>query len=105
MYARCDSEHIRLKGAQGDQTKYQCQTFGYQARFVSASVAKAAHYVQVETLLTERNSQRSILLATGVARMTIVKLLKRAALVSPRLLRRQTKKTQRRKPEALTVKN
>ena len=45
-----------------------------------AVVAKAAQYAQVEALLTERNSQRSIVRATGVARMTIAKLIKKAAL-------------------------
>lgn len=44
-----------------------------------AAVAKAAQYAQVEALLTERNSQRSIVRATGVARMTIAKLLKKSS--------------------------
>ena len=66
-------------------------------------VAKAARYAQIEVLLTERNSQRSIVRATGVARMTIAKLLKKAALVLPQLPRRRTKKAQRRQPEALEL--
>ena len=41
---------------------------GTKARFVPAAVAKAAQYAQVEALLTERNSQRSIVRATGVVR-------------------------------------
>ena len=76
---------------------------GTKARFVPAAVAKAAQYAQVEALLTERNSQRSIVRATGVVRMTIAKLLKKAALASPRLPRRRTKKAQRRQPEALEL--
>ena len=40
--------------------------------------AKAVQYAQVEQLLVERNSQRSIERATGVARMTIVRLLKKS---------------------------
>ena len=44
-----------------------------------AAAAKAAQYAQVEKLLAERNSQRSIVRATGVARMTIAKLLKKSA--------------------------
>lgn len=43
-----------------------------------AAVAKAAQYAQVEALLTERNSQRSIVRVTGVARMTVAKLLKKS---------------------------
>ena len=78
LCARCGSEHIRRNGTQGSQPKYQCKACGYQARFVPAAVAKAAQYAQVEALLTERNSQRSIVRATGVARMTIAKLLKKS---------------------------
>ena len=43
-----------------------------------AAVAKAAQYAQVEALLTERNSQRSIVRATGAARMTVAKLVKKS---------------------------
>ena len=78
LCARCGSEHIRRNGTQGGQPKYQCKACGYQARFVPAAVAKAAQYAQVEALLTERNSQRSIVRATGVARMTIAKLVKKS---------------------------
>ena len=80
LCARCGSEHIRRNGTQGGQPKYQCKACGYQARFVPAAVAKAAQYAQVEALLTERNSQRSIMRATGVARMTIAKLLKKSGV-------------------------
>lgn len=76
--ARCGSEHIRRNGTQGGQPKYQCKACGYQARFVPAAVAKTAQYAQVDALLSERNSQRSIVGATGVARMTIAKLLKKS---------------------------
>lgn len=83
--ARCSSEHIRRNGSQGGHAKYQCKACGYQARFVPAALAKAAQYAQVEALLTERNSQRSIVRATGVARMTVAKLLKKsgAGIASP----------------------
>ena len=76
--AKCGSEHIRRNGSQGGHAKYQCKVCRHQARFVPAAVAKAAQYAQVEVLLTERNSQRSIGRATGVARMTIAKLLKKS---------------------------
>ena len=78
LCARCGSEHIRRNGTQGGQAKYQCKACGYQARFVPAAVAKAAQYAQVEALLTERHSQRSIVRATGVSRMRIAKLLKKS---------------------------
>ena len=78
LCARCSSERIRRNGTQGGQPKYQCKACGYQARFVPAAVAKAAQYAQVEALLTERNSQRSIVRATGVARMTIARLIKKS---------------------------
>ena len=47
-------------------------------RFVPAAVAKAVQYAQVEALLVERNSQRSIARVTGVARMTIAKWVKKS---------------------------
>ena len=57
---------------------------------------KAAQYAQVDALLVERNSQRSIARVTGVARMTIAKRLKKAAAASPLLPRLRPKKEQRR---------
>ena len=78
LCARCGSEHIRRNGTQGGQPKYQCKACGYQARFVPAAVAKAAQYAQVEALLIGRNSQRSIVRATGVARMTVAMLVKKS---------------------------
>ncbi|RFP63995.1 hypothetical protein D0N36_16265 [Hymenobacter lapidiphilus] len=78
LCARCGNEHIRRNGTQGGQPNYQCKACGYQARFVPAAVAKAAQYALVETLLTERNSQRSIVRTTDGARMTIAKLLKKS---------------------------
>ena len=76
--ARCGSEHIRRNGSSQGYAKYQCKACGHQARFEPAAAAKAVQYAQVEQLLVERNSQRSIERATGVARMTIVRLLKKS---------------------------
>ena len=50
----------------------------YQGLFVLAAVRKAAQYAQVDVLLVERNSQRSIARATGVARMTIATRVKKS---------------------------
>ena len=77
LCARCGSEHIRRNGTQGGHANYQCEACGCQARFVPAVVDKAIQYAQVAKLLVERNSQRSIVRATGVARTMVAKLLKK----------------------------
>ena len=71
LCAACGSEHIRRNGSAAGRAKYQCKTCGHQARFVPAAVARAVRYAQVEELLGERNSQRSIVRVTGVARLTV----------------------------------
>lgn len=76
--AKCASADIRRNGHSNGHARYQCKACGYQARFVPAAVAKAAQYAQVEALLVERNSQRSITRITGVARMTVAKRLKKS---------------------------
>ncbi len=78
LCAKCGSEHIRRNGTSQGHAKYQCKACGYQARFTPAAPAKAQQYAQVEKLLVERNSQRSIVRATGVARMTVAKLAKKS---------------------------
>ena len=50
----------------------------HQGLFVPAAARKAAQYAQVDALLVERNSQRSIARVTGVARMTIARRLKKS---------------------------
>ena len=50
-----------------------------RARFVPTAVAWALRYTQVKQLLVERNSQRSIVRVAGAARITVVKLMKKAA--------------------------
>jgi DNA-directed RNA polymerase subunit M/transcription elongation factor TFIIS len=62
---KCGSEHIQRNGTSQSHAKYQCKSCGYQARFTPA-VAKATQYAQVDKLFVERNSQRSIVRATGV---------------------------------------
>ena len=76
--AKCSSADIRRNGHSHGHARYQCKTCGYQARFVPAAVAKAAQYAQVEALLVERNSQRSIARVTGVACMTVARRLKKS---------------------------
>ena len=77
FYAKCGSNQIRCNGGKNDQPKYQCTACCYQSVFTPAAARKAAQYVQVDTLLVERNAQRRIVRATGVARMTIAKRLKK----------------------------
>ena len=77
--AKCGSASIRRNGSKKGQPKYQCTACRYQGLFVPAAVRKAAQYAQVDALLSERNSQRSIVRLTGVARMTIAKLVKKSA--------------------------
>lgn len=83
LCAACGSEQIRRNGSSQGHAKYQCKACGHQARLVPAAVAKAVQYAQVEKLLVERNSQRSIVRVTGVSRMTVAKLLKKSAGRAP----------------------
>ena len=73
--ANCGSAEIFRNGHSGSNALYQCIARGYQAPFVPAAVAKAAQYAQAESVL--RHSQRSIACVTGVARISIVKRLKK----------------------------
>lgn len=76
--AKCGSEHVRRNGTSQGHAKYQCKSCNYQGRFAPAAVAKAAQYAQVDKLLAERNSQRSIVRATGISRMSIARRLKKS---------------------------
>jgi transposase-like protein len=75
--AKCNSEHIRRNGHKQGYARYQCKACGHQARFVPAAVARAVRYAQVDKLLEERASQRSIVRLTGVARATIASRIKK----------------------------
>ncbi|AMJ67819.1 transposase-like zinc-binding domain-containing protein [Hymenobacter sp. PAMC 26628] len=75
--AKCGSDQIRRNGHRQGHARYQCKACRHQARFEPAAVAKAAQYAQVDKLLEERNSQRSIVRATGVSRMTIASRIKK----------------------------
>lgn len=96
LCAACGSEHIRRNGSSGGQAKYQCKACGHQARFVPAALARAARYAQVDRLLLERNSQRSIVRLTGVARMTVAGRIKKSgggpAALAPAAVQKGTKK-------------
>ena len=78
LCAACGSEHIRRNGSSQGHAKYHCTACGHQARFVPAAAARALRHAQVEQLLVERNSQRSIVRVSGVSRMTVAKLIKKS---------------------------
>jgi len=81
--AKCGSEQIYRNGHSGGHARYRCNGCGHQARFVPAAAERAARYAQVEKLLAERTSQRSIVRVTGVSRMTVAKLAKKSAASQP----------------------
>ena len=83
LCGRCSSEHVRKNGSNGGRAKYQCTACGYQGSLQPAAPARAARYAQVEKLLAERNSQRSIVRATGVSRTTVAKLAKKSGASVP----------------------
>ena len=83
LCAACGSAHIRRNGSSQGNAKYQCKACGHQARFAPAATERALRYAQVEKLLVERNSQRSIVRVTGVSRMTVAKLAKKSASGPP----------------------
>ncbi|WP_156176246.1 transposase-like zinc-binding domain-containing protein [Hymenobacter terrenus] len=83
LYGRCASEQVRKNGSSNGRAKYQCTACGYQGYLRPAGPERAARYAQVEKLLVERNSQRSIVRATGVSRMTVAKLAKKSASGQP----------------------
>ena len=68
-----------------------------------AGPARAARYAQVEKLLVECNSQRSIVRATGMSWMTVAKLVKKAQAACPTLPHLRPKKAQNREWEALEL--
>lgn len=95
LCAACGSEHIRRNGSAAGHAKYQCKACGHQARFVPASVAKNVQYAQVDKLLAERNSQRSIVRVTGISRMTVAGRIKKspvpAAALAPAAVQKGAK--------------
>ena len=83
LCGRCASDQVRKNGSSGGRAKYQCKACAYQGYLHPAGPARAARYAQVEKLLVEGNSQRSIVRATGVSRMTVAKLAKKSGASGP----------------------
>lgn len=73
--AKWASEQIRRNGQSGGRAKHQCKACGYQGYFQPAAIEKTRQYAQMDQLLLERNSLRSISRATSVARNTIAQSL------------------------------
>ena len=97
--AKCGNAAIGRNGSNKGQPKYQCTACRYQGLFGPAAARKTAQYAQVDALLSERNSQCSIVRLTGVARMTITKRIKKATLPSPPLVLRRPANAQRKQWE------
>ncbi|MFD1470828.1 hypothetical protein ACFQ48_21580 [Hymenobacter caeli] len=81
--AKCASDQIRRNGSSGGRAKYQCKACRHQGYFQPAAEEKARQYAQVDQLLLERNSLRSIARATGGARNTIAKRVKKSRGAGP----------------------
>ena len=76
--AKCASVDLQRNGTRDGYARYRCTACGHQARLVPAAVARTARYAQVDRLLAERNSQRSIVRVTGVSRVTVARLAKKS---------------------------
>lgn len=78
LCAHCGSEQIIRNGSKKVRAKYKCKACLRQGYFEPAALRKAPLLAQVDALLLERNSQRSIARITGIARMTIAKRVKKS---------------------------
>jgi insertion element IS1 protein InsB len=89
---RCTGVDLVKNGSVQGRAKYSCKACGYQGYFTSVKASREAKYELVEKLLVERNSQRSIVRITGVSRMTIARLIKKAkATVSKKSYKKKVK--------------
>lgn len=75
---RCGSTDLRRNGSSNGRAKYHCRTCNHHGYLQPAAPQRQARYAQVEKLLAERLSQRAIVRATGVSRMTVAKILKKS---------------------------
>ena len=73
MCAKYASQRLQKNGSSRGKAKYRCYVCGHQAVFAPAAPQRAVQYAQVLKFLVERNSQRSVVQVTGVARMTIAR--------------------------------
>lgn len=80
--SKCGSASLGKNGSDQGVARYQCKDCNFQGRFSDKTAQRATKYQQVEQLLLERNSQRSITRLTGVWRPSIAKLTKKVMLPS-----------------------
>jgi len=76
---KCGSNQLRQNGHSQGCAQFHCNACNYRGRFNQKAVERAHKYEQVEQLLLEHNSPRSIHRLTGVSRPTIAKLTKKAS--------------------------
>ena len=76
--AKCAGQRLQKNGSSRGNAKYRCYDCGHQAVFAPTAPRRAAQYAQLLKLLVERNSQRSVVRVTGVARMTIARWIKKS---------------------------
>lgn len=81
--AKCASGQIRHNCSSGGRAKYPCKACGHQGYFQPAAVEKVRQCVQVDQVLLERVSLRSIMRLAGVARNTIAKRMNKSAATGP----------------------
>ena len=101
--AKCASVDLQRNGTRDGHARYRCTACGHQARLVPAAAARTARYAQVDRLLAERNSQSSIVRVTGVSRVAVARLAKKAQVPAPCLPRRRSKKAQKKRWEVLEL--
>lgn len=73
---RCASDQVR-KNSSGGRAKYQCRAYACRGYLRPPGPARAARCAQVQKLLVERNSPRSIVRAMGISSMMVAKLAKK----------------------------
>ena len=101
--AKCASVDLQRNGTRDGHARYRCTACGHQARLVPAAAARTARYAQVDRLLAERNSQSSIVRVTGVSRVAVARLAKKAQVPASCLPRRRSKKAQKKRWEVLEL--
>ena len=78
LCAKYTGTRLQKNGSTRGKAKYRCYDCGHQAVFTPAAPRLTTQYEQVMKLLVERNSQRSMVRATGVSRMTIAGWVKKS---------------------------
>jgi len=75
---KCGSDQIRKNGHSQGCASFHCKACNHRGRINHKSAERIQKYGQIQQLLLERNSQRSIQRLTGVSRPTIANLTKKS---------------------------